>query len=187
MRFTLVSSKQRNSTEPWGWQDVSPKARKLQVVPLKKVRPWDPVPLWEERDPTSSFGQHKGPVITWPTPPHDQPMSPTSSLVCKSFPKTLLAASDPAHTGRVAAQHSAKNGTFSIICTVLCCCTMREHPPWQQLFPFVADVTLHLTRSVWTRGNSTLTSTCSRSWMWGGGESIDSFSKGTLWAMLMPT
>ena len=96
-------------------------------------------------------------------------MSPTSSLVCKSFPKTLLAASDPAHTGRVAAQHSAKNGTFSIICTVLCCCTMREHPPWQQLFPFVADVTLHLTRSVWTRGNSTLTSTCSRSWMWGGG------------------
>ena len=29
-----------------------------------------------------------------------------------------------------ALQHSTKNGKFSIICTVLCCCTMCEHPPW---------------------------------------------------------
>ncbi len=41
---------------------------------------------------------------------------------------------------------NTKNGNFSIICTVLHCCTMCEHPPWQQLFPFVelchVDVTL---------------------------------------------
>ena len=36
----------------------------------------------------------------------------------------------PAHTARVAAQHSTKNGKFFIICTVLCCCTMCGHPPW---------------------------------------------------------
>ena len=33
---------------------------------------------------------------------------------------------------------SAKDGKFSIICTVLHCCIMYEHPPWQQLFPFFA-------------------------------------------------
>ena len=53
------------------------------------------------------------------------------------------------HTERVAAQHSTKNGKFSIINTVLCCCIMCEHPPWQQLIPFFAlhhaDVTLCLT------------------------------------------
>ncbi len=47
-------------------------------------------------------------------------------------------ASPPAYTGRVAVQHSGKNGKCSIICTVLCCCTMCEHSPWQQLFPFSA-------------------------------------------------
>ena len=61
----------------------------------------------------------------------------------------------PAHTGRVAAQHSVKNGKFSIICTVLCCCTRCEHPPWQPLFPFSVlrhtNVTLRL-RALCGRG-----------------------------------
>ncbi len=59
-----------------------------------------------------------------------------------TYPNTRLPL---AHTERAAVQRSAKNGKLSIVCTVLhsaaqrcCCCIMCEHPPWQQLFPFVA-------------------------------------------------
>ena len=56
--------------------------------------------------------------------------------------------------------HSAAAAAAALMC---------EHPPWQQLFSFFvqryADVTLRLTRSVWTRGDQVLTSR-SRSRYW---------------------
>ncbi len=78
--------------------------------------------------------------------------SPESTRsVPRSLGRELLraeVASTPAYTGCVAAQHSVKNGEFSIICTVLLCYTMCEHSPWQQLFLFFklphADITLRL-------------------------------------------
>ncbi len=55
----------------------------------------------------------------------------------------------------------------SIICFSFCFSLVREHSPWQQLFPFFplrhADVTLRFTRSVCTRGyNVSDTNICSR-------------------------
>ncbi len=57
-----------------------------------------------------------------------------------------------------AAQRKMENfPLFALCCSVLLLLHMCEHPPWQQLFPFVAlhhaDVTLRLTRCVWMRGN----------------------------------
>ncbi len=72
-----------------------------------------------------------------------------------------------AHTRRVAAQHSTKSGKFSIICTVLCCCTRCEHPPSLATVVSIFQTSsrkrdvMHM-RSVWTGCNTDHTSTTSR-------------------------